>query len=55
MIVAEQWLHDVDVKALLRMSGLDNIPTACNRSAADSIISSILCHDAYTPILKDYR
>ena len=33
---------------------LYNIPTACNRSTADSIISSILCHDAYTPILEDY-
>lgn len=45
--------HDVDVKALLRMSVLYNIPTACNRSTADFIISSILFHDAYTPILKD--
>jgi len=47
--------HDVDVKALLRMSVLYNIPTACNRSTADFIISSILFHDTYTPILKDYK
>ena len=46
--------HDVDVKALLRMSVLYNIPTACNRSTADFIISSLLLHDAYIPILKDY-
>jgi methylglyoxal synthase len=46
--------HELDVKALLRMSVLYNIPTACNRSTADFIISSALFHDAYTPILKDY-
>jgi len=46
--------HDVDVKALLRISVLYNIPTACNRSTADFIISSPLLEFRYKPILKDY-
>ena len=46
--------HDVDVKALMRISTLYNIPTAMNRSSADFIISSNLFHQEYEPILKDY-
>jgi len=46
--------HDVDVKALLRITVLYNIPTASNRSTADFLVSSSLFHESYEPILKDY-
>ena len=46
--------HEVDVKALERISVLYNIPTACNRSTADFIISSELLNDAYEPKMRDY-
>ena len=41
--------HDVDVKALLRIAVLYNIPTACNRATADLIISSPLFSREYKP------
>lgn len=48
--------HDVDVKALLRLAVLYNVPTACNRSTADYIISSVLFKNKnYKPIQKDYE
>lgn len=46
--------HDVDVKALLRIGVLYNIPVACNRSSADFIISSDLMDDEYDRFLVDY-
>jgi methylglyoxal synthase len=46
--------HDVDVKALLRISSLYNIPTACNRSTADFLISSPLLAQVYKPMIRDY-
>jgi len=46
--------HDVDVKALLRIATLYNIPTAMNRSTADFIISSLLFKSEYKPTVKDY-
>jgi methylglyoxal synthase len=49
-----QQAHDVDVKALLRITVLYNIPVASNRSTADFIISSSLFHTDYKPKLKDY-
>ena len=51
----QQQPHDVDVKALLRITVLYNIPTASNRSTADFIVSSALFHESYQPILKDYK
>ena len=47
--------HDVDVKALLRIAVLYNIPIACNRSTADFMISSPLMEQEYVPIIKDYK
>ena len=47
--------HDVDVKALLRLATLYNVPTAINRSTADFLISSPLFDSDYTPVVKDYR
>jgi methylglyoxal synthase len=38
--------HDVDVKALLRLAVLYNVPIACNRATADFLISSPLFLDA---------
>lgn len=47
--------HDVDVKALMRIAVLYNIPIANNRATADYMISSPLFAADYRPIVKDYR
>ncbi|HKY84755.1 MAG TPA: methylglyoxal synthase [Anaerolineales bacterium] len=47
--------HDPDVKALLRIAVLYNVPTACNRSTADFLISSPLMTREYDRIQLDYR
>lgn len=39
--------HDVDVKALLRIAVVYNVPIACNRASADFIISSPLMSETY--------
>ncbi len=46
--------HDVDVKALLRMSVLYNVAVACNRASADFLISSPLLTNEYDCEVKDY-
>jgi methylglyoxal synthase len=46
--------HDPDVKALLRMAVVWNIPTACNRASADFMISSGLMTESYDRLLPDY-
>jgi len=46
--------HDVDVKALLRIATVYNIPLACNRSTADFMISSPLMNEPYKPVVKDF-
>jgi len=46
--------HDPDVKALLRMAVVWNIPTACNRATADFMISSPLMDNEYCRLVPDY-
>ena len=41
--------HDVDVKALLRIAVVYNVPIACNRATADFILSSPLMDEDYEP------
>lgn len=47
--------HDPDVKALLRMAVVWNVPTACDRATADFIISSPLLDTAYERRVPDYE
>ena len=46
--------HDPDVKALLRMAAVWNIPIACNRASADFMISSPLMDGEYLRLVPDY-
>jgi len=47
--------HDPDVKALLRIAVVWNIPIACNRASADFMISSSLMPGEYRRLVPDYE
>ena len=47
--------HDADVKALLRLAVVWNIPVACNRASADFMLSSPLMSGDYQRIVPDYE
>jgi methylglyoxal synthase len=47
--------HDPDVKALLRIAVVWNIPIACNRASADFLISSSLMPTEYQRLVPDYE
>jgi methylglyoxal synthase len=46
--------HDPDIKALLRVAVVWNIPVACNRASADFMISSRLMQEEYERLVPDY-
>ncbi len=47
--------HDSDVRALLRIAVVWNIPVACNRASADFMITSPLMSGSYHPASPDYH
>lgn len=47
--------HDPDIKALLRIAVVWNIPVACNRASADFIVSSPLMREDYERRVTDYE
>ena len=47
--------HDSDVRALLRIAVVWNVPVACNRATADFMISSPLLASAYERVSPDYQ
>lgn len=47
--------HDPDIKALLRLGVVWNIPIACDRTSADFILTSPLMNQTYEVIMPDYN
>lgn len=47
--------HDPDIKALLRLAVLYNIPTACNKGTADFMVRSEYFHSAYDHVRTNYE
>jgi len=46
--------HDPDIKALLRLGVVWNIPIACDRATADFMLTSPLMYENYEIVLPDY-
>lgn len=46
--------HDPDIRALLRLGAVWNIPMATTRASADFLLTSPLMHQEYSAILPDY-
>ncbi|WP_404340702.1 methylglyoxal synthase [Pseudoalteromonas mariniglutinosa] len=47
--------HDPDVKALLRLAAVWNIPVACNEVSADMLLSSSMMDEELNRSLPDYE
>lgn len=47
--------HDPDIKALLRLGVVWNIPFACDRATADFLVTSPLMYSEYESIVPDYK
>ena len=47
--------HDPDIKALLRLGVVWNIPVACDRATADFLLTSPLMHSEYDALIPDYH
>jgi len=46
--------HDPDVRALLRLAVVWNVPVACDSATADFILTSPLMQEEYESVLPDY-